>query len=409
MNRFDLITPEGTRDSLFAECTLRRQLENRLHGLFTARGYSEIITPTLEFYDVFDRATQPFPQERMHKLTDAKGRLMVLRPDNTVPIARVCATRLRDAALPLRLYYNQSIHVVSPSLKGRDDEIAQSGIELIGSDARMADLEVIAAAVDVLAACGGEAAQYRLELGNAAFFRELMAQLPASDAVKETIRDCIEAKNYPALGDLLDTMPESEITRALRMLPRLFGGEEVFAKAAAICTGERFANILTELQSLWSSVTQFAGKERVTVDLGMVHRTDYYTGMILRGYLSGYGEEVLSGGRYDNLIAEFGYDLPATGFAVNLDAIVKVLRTQTDVRSAVEQPSSNVLIWAAKGCEADAIEAAQSLRQKGIVVEHSLSETLADARAYASTHGIDSVLPIEHSKSDANQRGGAAQ
>ena len=65
MNRFDLITPEGTRDSLFAECTLRRELENRLHGMFAARGYSELITPTLEFYDVFNREAQPFPQERM--------------------------------------------------------------------------------------------------------------------------------------------------------------------------------------------------------------------------------------------------------------------------------------------------------------------------------------------------------
>ncbi len=395
MNRFDLITPEGTRDSLFAECTLRRQLENRLHGLFTARGYSEIITPTLEFYDVFNRQAQPFPQERMYKLTDAKGRLLVLRPDNTVPIARVCATRLRDAALPLRLYYNQSIHVSSLALKGRDDEVTQSGIELIGASSRMADLEVIAAAVEVLSSCGSE---YTLELGNAGIFRELTAQLDASDDIKDTIRGCIEAKNYPALNDLLDTLGENETTKALRMLPRLFGGEEVFAKAAAICTGERFAAILEELHSLWQSVTQFAGKEHVTVDLGMIHRTDYYTGMILRGYLSGYGEEVLSGGRYDKLIAEFGYDVPATGFAVNIDAVVKVLSKQREDVPAARQPLSNVLIWAAKGCEADAIEAAKSLRAKGLVVEHSLSETLEDAKKYALEHGIDSVLPIEISK-----------
>lgn len=392
MNRFDLITPEGTRDSLFAECTLRRQLENRLHGMFAARGYSEIITPTLEFYDVFNRDAQPFPQERMYKLTDAKGRLMVLRPDNTVPIARVCATRLRDAALPLRLCYNQSIHVSSLALKGRDDEITQAGIELIGASSRMADLEVIAAAVDVLASCG---TQYTLELGNAAFFNELMTQLRASDEMKETIRDCIEAKNYPALGDLLDNLEQTEITKALRMLPRLFGGEEVFAKAAELFKGERFAEILGELQSLWKSVTQFAGKERVTVDLGMVHRTDYYTGMILRGYLSGYGEEVLSGGRYDKLIAEFGYDVPATGFAVNIDAVVKVLSKQQDSVPAAELPVSNILIWAEPGCEAEAIEAAKSLRGKGLVVEHSLSETIEEAKAYAAAHNIDSVLPIE--------------
>ena len=393
MNKYDKITPEGTRDALFSECTLRRQIENRLLGLFTSRGYSEIITPTLEFYDVFNRASQPFPMEKMYKLTDNKGRLMVLRPDNTVPIARVCATRLRGAALPLRLCYQQNIYPVSPSLKGRDDEISQAGIELIGSDSRMADLEVIAAAIDALQACGEE---YALELGNAAFFRELMQQLDAPDAVKESIRDCIEAKNYPALNDILSELPQSDTAKALRMLPRLFGGEEVFEKAAALCKGERFAAILADLHSLWQSVVQFSGKARVTVDLGMIHRTDYYTGMILRGYLSGYGEEILSGGRYNRLIAEFGYDVPATGFAVNIDAVVKVLSKQ---RGQSETPQiSNILIWAAPGCEADAVEAAENLRKKGLIVEHSLSETLDGAKAYADAHGIERVLPIEVSK-----------
>ena len=390
MKRYDFVTPEGMRDALFAECTLRRQVETRLHDLFTARGYSELITPTLEFYDVFDRKTAPFPQERMYKLTDAKGRLLVLRPDNTVPIARVCATRLRDAALPLRLCYNQNVHVISPSLKGRDDEIAQAGIELIGSSSRMADMEVLAAAVDVLVSCGTE---YTLELGNAAFFRQLMQELSVSEDTKETIRDYIETKNFPALNDLLDTLPQSYVTKALRMLPRLFGGEAVFAQAAALCPGEAFAEILEELHSIWEAVTQFADPAHITVDLGMVHRTDYYTGMIVRGYLSGYGQEVLSGGRYDNLLAEFGYDVPATGFGVNIDAIVKILsRQQTE---PAQPQNSNVLIWAATGCEADAVKAAATLRKKGLVVEHSLSETLEQAHQYAKQHGIDSGLQNE--------------
>ena len=225
-----------------------------------------------------------------------------------------------------------------------------------------------------------------------------MQQLDAPDAVKESIRDCIEAKNYPALNDILSELPQSDTAKALRMLPRLFGGEEVFEKAAALCKGERFAAILADLHSLWQSVVQFSGNARVTVDLGMIHRTDYYTGMILRGYLSGYGEEILSGGRYDNLIAEFGYDVPATGFAVNIDAVVKVLSRQQQTEAPAALPVSNVLIWAAKGCEADAVEAARNLRGKGLIVEHSLSETLEEAKQYAAAHGIDSVLPIEISK-----------
>ena len=168
----------------------------------------------------------------------------------------------------------------------------------------------------------------------------------------------------------------------------------MFEKAAAYSTGDAFTAILNDLHSLWKSVAQFAGAERVRVDLSMMHRTDYYTGMILRGYLSGYGDEILSGGRYDNLLAEFGYDVPATGFAVNVDAVTKVLSKRQDAPTG-SLPASNVLIWAAEDCEAAAVEAATNLRAKGLVVEHALSATLEEARAYAEAHGIDTVLPIE--------------
>ncbi len=389
MNHYDLITPEGTRDSLFDECTWRRGIESRLHRLFTERGYSEVITPTLEFYDVFQERARQFGQTGMYKLTDSKGRLLVLRPDNTVPIARVCATRLRDAKLPLRLCYNQNIHIISPTLKGRDDEIPQAGIELIGSDTRMADLEVIAAAADALRACGTD---FTLELGSAAVFRALMARIDAPETTRRTIREYVEAKNYPELGDLLGALPDSEEVRLLRMLPRLFGGAEVFDRARAICRSEEFSAALSELQSLWNDVAAFAGKERVRVDLGMMHRADYYTGMILRGYLSGFGEEVLSGGRYDRLLSAFGYDVPATGFAVNVDAVVKVLRKRGKTPPEGSAPAPDVLIWAESGQERDALETAAKLRADGLRVEHALCGTWQQAREYAAERGITKVL-----------------
>ena len=103
MRNYDLITPEGTKDLLFGECIVRRDVERTLMELFRSRGYSEVITPGLEFYDVFNLKSRYFHQENLYKLTDSKGRLLVMRPDSTMPIARVVATRLRDAVLPLML------------------------------------------------------------------------------------------------------------------------------------------------------------------------------------------------------------------------------------------------------------------------------------------------------------------
>ena len=111
MKNYDLITPEGTKDLLFSECIIRRNIENTLREIFSSRGYCEIITPGLEFYDVFNLNSRYFPQVNLYKLTDSKGRLLVMRPDSTMPIARVVATRLRDAVLPLKLCYNQKIYL----------------------------------------------------------------------------------------------------------------------------------------------------------------------------------------------------------------------------------------------------------------------------------------------------------
>ena len=99
MKKNDLITPEGTRDLLFGESSAVKMVESRSMEIFRSKGYSQVITPGLEFYDVFALKSRYFPQETMYKLVDGKGRLMVVRPDSTLPIARMTAARLRGEAV----------------------------------------------------------------------------------------------------------------------------------------------------------------------------------------------------------------------------------------------------------------------------------------------------------------------
>ena len=172
MKRFDLITPEGTRDLLFEDCAAVRAVETRLQNSFKAKGYSEVITPGLEFYDVFNMKSRYFPQESMYKLVDNKLRLMVVRPDSTMPIARMTATRLREQELPIRLCYSQSVYRSKPSMRGRSDEIRQTGIELIGSASKRAELEILSNALEVLSSFQTEG--FRLELGHIEFFKAMI-------------------------------------------------------------------------------------------------------------------------------------------------------------------------------------------------------------------------------------------
>ena len=392
MRNYDLITPEGTKDFLFGECIVRRNIEDTLLGLFKSRGYSEMITPGLEFFDVFNLNSRYFPQENLYKLTDSKGRLLVMRPDSTMPIARVVATRLRDAMMPLKLCYNQTVYRTEPALKGRSDEIVQTGIELIGSQLKIADLEVISTAVDSLKSFG---MQFSLEIGHIGIFKELVGKLEATDHTKEKIRKLIENKNFPALNDLLDSLGNSPVTNALKKLPALFGGEDVFEKAEELMPEENIGRLLDELRDIYRDACEICGNDGViTVDLGLVNKTDYYTGLIIKGYLQGHGEKIISGGRYDKLISEFGYDIPAVGFAVNVNGVAKVIE-KNGVLPAM--PRADVIVYAEEGCEVAAIRAAKELREQGLIVENALFDDLETVRDYAKENKIPKVVVIDGS------------
>lgn len=387
MKRYDLITPEGTRDLLLNDCTIRKNIENYLRGLFESAGYSELNTPCLEFYDVFNKETVYFPQETMYKLSDRKGRLMVLRPDCTVPIARVVATRLREAKLPIRLFYNQSVYTPSRTNAGKSDEIFQSGIELIGSASRKADLEVLTLAAEVLSHCDSD--KFRLEIGDSGFFKVLIGKLTDDPEIKEKIRALIEAKNYPALNDFLDTFGSNSVISTLKQLPSLFGGEEVFDKVAKYYHDAETDKILSDLKWIYTELSKLGYEGKITVDLGIVNRADYYTGVIMKGYLQGYGDEVLSGGRYDKLISEFGYDVHATGFAVNVDAVAEILKRYNPV---AENSSPDVLVFSEEEDAMDALIYVEKLRKEGKKVEFSLFDTYEETMDYAKENKISEII-----------------
>ena len=295
-----LITPEGTRDTLFEDCIARRKAEQNIKKVFLSRGYSEVVTPGLEFYDVFNSPEHGIPQERMYKLTDLKGRILTVRPDLTMPIARLAATRLKGHTLPFRLFYNQSVYAINPALSGRSDETVQAGIELIGSSTRRTDLEVIATAVEALESCG--LSDFRLEIGHIGFFNTLIQKLNLSDSDKDEIRALIESKNYPALNDRLDKLENKEVANALKQLPALFGGEEVFDKAKKLLDCPELLETTKYLRSLYKDLQKLGLSGKISLDLGIVTRNDYYTGIVFKGYVQGLGTTALVGGRYDSLL-----------------------------------------------------------------------------------------------------------
>ena len=380
MPSYNKITPEGTRDTLFEQCETRRRVQQALAALLESRGFDEVMTPGLEFYDVFSSSAAHFPQESMYKLSDNKGRLLVMRPDCTIPIARLTATKLGGLPRPLRLYYSQQIYRRHSAMRGVSDEFCQMGVELIGASGEGADLEMLQLAAQCLASCGLEG--FRLEICHIGFFKKLVAAAGLTPEAGEEARQLIEAKNYAALNDLLDNGMDSPALRSLRSLPRLFGPVEILEQAESLL--EEASPEVEAVRRLCRGMENLGLKDKVMVDLGLVNQAEYYTGVIFRGYLEGVGEPVLSGGRYDGLMADFGEPAPATGFAVNVDLVASALLQSDPGR---RQPIA-FLIHGGPGYWEKALREGERLAREGFRCEVSPFEREEEAMDYARRRGV---------------------
>nr|WP_297171231.1 ATP phosphoribosyltransferase regulatory subunit [uncultured Agathobaculum sp.] len=323
MNRFRISTPEGTRDLLFASCRTLRQAERSVRDALEGCGYSEVITPAVEYYDVFSQANPELNQQNMLKIIDRSGRICVVRPDNTTPIARIAATRLADTALPVRLYYSQKVFRSVAGGHGHKGEFLQIGAELIGADGLEADQDMLSAAFRALNATGADS--FRIELGHAEIYKALMEELGADDRAAEDIRRLIENKSFAALGDALARYGDCPAAKALGAMPQLFGGIEVLDEVESLTGNVRVLGAVSYLRSLYQSLDEAGCGSRIMIDLGLVHEMDYYTGVMFRGYIGGAGAAILSGGRYNALCAKFGRDLPAGGFGIDIESVADSL------------------------------------------------------------------------------------
>lgn len=384
MRYYDKITPDGTKDLLFGECEQRSQVTKTLKDLFTAQGYRRVMTPALEFYDVFGKSAAKYlPKESMYKLTDHKGRLMVLCPDCTVPVARLTATRLKGMPMPLRLFYNHNIYRMFSELKGKSTEINQVGIELIGGEKLRSDLEVVELAARCLSTIGN--GKYRLELCDIGYFKAIMNSLDVDEDTKEEIRYQIEQKNYASLTDMLEKYKDSKAAQALLKLPRLFGGAEVFEKAYELFDENGAKESLDYLKGIYEYLQALGLGDRVIIDLGLVNLAEYYTGIIFRGYFHGIGEQVLSGGRYDQLLHDFGVEECSVGFGINVDLASQKVKT-------VEENIPEVLVFAPDTkFLAKAVHHRRELEDQGMLTENCVFDTMEEAFDYAKMRGIPKV------------------
>ena len=366
---------------MFKECTAVNTVCDKIQTIFENHHYHQVFTPTLEYFDLFANDSSGITQESMFKSTDNKGKIIVARPDSTLPIARMVSTRLQNEILPVRLFYKQNVFRNNPTLTGRSNEIMQMGVELIGSQGKRADLEIITTAVQCMQAVSDD---FRIEIGHSVLFNALIDILDVNDNIKENIRIFIENKNYSALNNTLDGLQQNDTVKAIRKLPSLFGGEEVFEKAASIIKCQQALDALVYLKDLYTELQSLDLGDKLIIDLGLVQRNDYYSGIIFTAYVHGCGDAILSGGRYDKIFDIFDCNMGASGFAIDITYLAE------KERNKATSNIPEVLVYAKNDSDImKAISYTNSLVKKGVKAQFSDLADEAAARKFALDLGIE--------------------
>jgi ATP phosphoribosyltransferase regulatory subunit len=325
--------PIGARDLLPTEARRRRALTDSLLGWFERWGYREVVPPLLEYDEVLGRGLSADERDRCVRFIEAgTGQLVALRSDVTPQIARMVAQRLgegvgtQDAK---RLCYAATL-VRLPS--GRHDraELHQVGIEYLGDPTPTADAELLGL-VDT-ALCGLGLRAHRFDLSHGGIVRAALARLLDGRAAAPTIERELIAylarKDRDSLARRLAELgAPAETAQAFASLADLHGPPQLVDEAAEIIERLGAGAALERLREVVDAVAREHPDThaRLLVDLGEVRGFDYYTGVRLRVWTPGVGSPIVRGGRYDDLVARYGVGLPATGLALELDALDQAL------------------------------------------------------------------------------------
>jgi ATP phosphoribosyltransferase regulatory subunit len=310
--------PPGTRDVLPDEMRELRRLERSLTDVFERFGYGEVATPTIEYHDVLARGDDR-GAPAAYRFFDEGGELLAMRPDMTIPIARLVATRFGSDEPPFRLCYIGNAYRAIRPQRGQMREFAQAGVELIGAEAPEGTAEVVEVLCAALDAAGLTRAL--IGLGDADLYRQLLDELGVAGDRRDRILELLAAHDLVGLGVEVDELEIGDSARqTLLRLPTLRGGPEALDEAREL-GGRAVERATQRLAATYEALAARGVADRVNLDLGLLRDLGYYTGAILEVYDPALGHVLGGGGRYDELTGRFGRPLPAAGFALHLERL----------------------------------------------------------------------------------------
>ena len=219
---------------------------------------------------------------------------------------------------------------------------------------------------------------FQLELGQAQFVAGFLQEAGLTEEQSAVLRGMIERKNTLDMQLYLDQLAVSADAAArLMRLPRLYGDASVLDEAEQLTRHPLCLAAISNLRQILAMLAEYGCDQYVSIDLGMAHQANYYSGAIFRGLAAELGQPLLSGGRYDELPARFGRALPATGFALSMKLLMIALERQG---AAFAAPIPDVALAFDPGCRQMAIAYAEAQREKNVSVAMMYGMSIEELR-----------------------------
>ena len=393
-NKSLLFTPEGVRDIYGEDFEKRLKIQNEIHSIMKLYGFKDIATPTFEFFDIFNRERGTVKSEEMFKFFDQYNNTLVLRPDITPSIARCVAKYYEQEEMQIRLCYIGNTFIHRTGYQGKLCEVTQVGAELMNDDSSDADGEMIALTIESLLKSGLK--EFKVDIGHAGLIRGLIQEAGLTEEETILFKRFLANKNMFAVEEMLQKkdLPAS-CKELLIQLPDLFGDIETITAAKEKTLNPDALEALDRLEKLYQILQAHGWQDYVTFDLGMLSRYEYYTGVIFKAYTYGTGDAIVTGGRYDNLVEQFGKKTPAIGLAFVLDELMTALDSQKVVIDAKDKDT--VILYRSANRKI-AIEMARELREQNKSVRlmrKNAEVSLEIYKEYGRGNEVASILYID--------------
>ncbi len=390
-----LHTPEGVRDIYNQECAQKLTLQNKINKLLKLYGYYDIQTPTFEFFDIFNQERGSIASHEMYKFFDRDGNTLVLRPDITPSIARSAAKYFMDEDMPIRLCYMGNTYINTSSYQGLLKETTQIGCELIGDNSASADAEMVALVIHSLLKAGLK--EFQVEVGQVDFFKGLVEESGLDEETELNLRNLLENKNYFGVEELLSNQPINQRQKEVFIkLSELFGSVDILARAKELTQSTKAIKAIERLENVYEILKDYGLEKYISFELGMTGHYRYYTGIIFKAYTYGTGDSIVTGGRYDNLLKQFGKNSPSIGFGLTVDQLMLALSRQK-IAIPTEEVYTMILFEASYGKLG--VQLANYFRKAGENIELNpmrVNKSLEEYKDYARRNHVAGILYIEN-------------